>query len=94
MNKNTCIKHEVQAYLIDTDNNNYLSLLEWWRVNGGKFWNVARVARKWLAVPETSTPSERVFSICGLVHTTKRSNLLGLSMEKQVFCYNNLNKFC
>ena len=32
--KKSCIKHEVQVYLIDTDNNKYLSPLKWWRVNG------------------------------------------------------------
>ena len=60
VNKKACIKHEVQAYLIVTKNNNDLSPLELWRVNGGKYRIVARVARKWLAVPATSTLSERV----------------------------------
>ena len=44
----------------------------------GKYRNVARVAE----VPETSTPSERVFSICGLADTAERSNNLGLLIQK------------
>ena len=92
MNKNACTTHKVQAYLIYKNNNNNLILLEWWRVNGRKYRNVARVAQKWLAVPATSTPSERKFSICGLLDTAEWSNLLGVSIEKQVFRYNNINK--
>ena len=48
-------------------------------------------AQNWLAVPETSTPSERVFSICGSVDTDEQSNLLRLSIEKQVFRYTNMD---
>ena len=33
--KNACKKHEVQVYLINTNNNNNLRPLEWWQVNGG-----------------------------------------------------------
>ena len=82
MNKNACTTHKVQAYLIYTNNNNNLILLEWWRVNGRKYRNVARVARKWLAVLETSPPSDHVLSICGLLDTAKRSNLLEVSIKK------------
>ena len=58
-------------------------------MNGGKYWIVARVARKWLAVPETSIPSESVLSIRGLVDTAERLNLLGVSIREQVFLYKN-----
>ena len=93
MYKKACITHEFQVYLIKTNKNNELWPLEWWRANGGKNWNVTRVAQKWLEVPETSTPSERVLSVCGVVDTAERSNILGVSIEKQVFCYNNINNF-
>jgi hAT family C-terminal dimerisation region len=52
--------------------------------------NVALAARKWLSVTATSTPIERVFSICGIVNTAIRSSLLGKSIEDQVFLHNNL----
>ena len=79
-------------YPINTNNNNNLSPLEWWRENGGKYWNVDRFAQEWLAVLENSTPSEHVLSICGLVDTAKRSYLLGVSIEKQVFRDNYIDK--
>ena len=51
--------------------------------------NVAVVAHQWLSVPATSIPSERVFSICGIVNTAKRSSSSGKSVENQVFIHNN-----
>ena len=63
--------------------------LDWWRENICKFPNVGAVARKWLSVPATSTPSERIFSICGIVNSAKRSSLAGKSIENQVFVHNN-----
>ena len=64
--------------------------LEWWRIYCNRYTNVARAARKWLSVSSTSTPSERVFSICGVVDTAKRSCMLGESIENQVFMHNML----
>ena len=58
-----------------------------------KYPNVARFDQKWSAVPETSTPSERVFSIYKFVDTVEWSNLLVVSTEEQVFCYSNINRF-
>jgi len=54
-----------------------------------KYPRVAIGARKWLSVCATSTPSERVFSISGLIDTPKRSNLSGKSMYDQVLIHNN-----
>lgn len=87
------IMQEVQAYLVETEHVQNCNPLEWWRVSSAKYPNVAACARKWLSVPATSTPSERVFSICGLVSTCKRSRLIGESIEAQVFLHNN-QEYC
>lgn len=65
--------------------------LEWWNVNRFNFPMVAIAARKWLGVCATSTPSERVFSDCGLAVTAKRSRLAGNSIESQVLIRRNMN---
>jgi hypothetical protein len=36
--------------------------LTWWKVRASKFPNLAVLARKWLCIPATLAPSERVFS--------------------------------
>lgn len=85
------VAQEVQSYLMETDGRKSVQFdpLEWWRINCNRYPNVARAARKWLSVSSTSTPSERVFSICAVVDTAKRSCMLGESIENQVFMHNN-----
>ena len=84
-------KQEVMFYLAETESINKPKFdpLQWWQTNKNKYPNVAAVARRWLSIPATSTPSERVFSICGIVNMAKRSNLSGTSIENQVFVHNN-----
>ena len=64
--------------------------LSWWRDNMGRFPHVAVLARKWLCVTATSTPSERVFSDCGLGLTAKRSRLNGYILRDQVMIRRNV----
>lgn len=83
------LSQEVEAFVLEDCKENPLN---WWNQNRFRYPNIARVARKWLAVTATSTPSERVFSICGLVDTAKRSKMLGESIEAQVFVHNNYDE--
>lgn len=92
------VMQEVHSYLLDIGNygdldGSKLDPLVWWRVNRFKYPHVAVAARKWLSVTATSTPSERVFSICGVVDTAKRSCMVGESIENQVFLHNNYHKY-
>ena len=63
--------------------------MEWWGINQARFPIVASLAREWLAVPATSTPSERVFSICGLVNQAKRTRMTPATMQSQVMMHMN-----
>lgn len=67
-----------------------VSSLSWWKDHKHQFPHVSSVARKWLCVPATSTPSERVFSDCGLALTAKRSRLKGDILRDQVMIRRNL----
>ena len=40
-------------------------ILQWWRERRTKYLNLARLARKYLCVPATSTQAERVYSALG-----------------------------
>lgn len=63
--------------------------LLWWRENSNTLPNLARLARKWLSIPASSTPSERVFSIAGLMDTAKRQSLSPRKLGEQVLIHNN-----
>lgn len=47
----------------------------WWKVNEGRFPRVADLARKYLDIPGTSVPAERVFSAAGLTVNRLRTRL-------------------
>ena len=58
----------------------------WWNVHKVDFPVMAKLARKYLAVPATSVASERVFSYAGNVLTDKRSRLKDDVVSDIVFC--------
>lgn len=84
------VEREILTYLdpamiVESD----VNPLEWWATFKKQFPFVAVAARKWLAVCASSTPSERVFSDCGLALTAKRSRLDGAALECQVLYKRN-----
>lgn len=51
--------------------------------------HLACLAKKVFCVPATTTPSERVFSIAGLIIRAKRASLPPATVEKLVFLHDN-----
>ena len=51
-------------------------ILLWWRGHQHRYPNLAKLARRYLCVPATSAPSERVFSNAGLTISNASSRLL------------------
>ena len=49
--------------------------LMWWKTNNIRFPVLSKLARKYLAIPATSTPSERLFSEAGNIMTIKKTQL-------------------
>ena len=73
-NETIAVKHEVEVYICDASaNGDITDPLLWWRDKRKQYPWVSFAARKWLSVYSTSTPSERVVSICGIVNSAKRS---------------------
>ena len=68
-----------------------ISPLVWWKRNEDRYPALAKMARKYLAVPATSTPSERAFSIAGCVINKKRACLLPENVNMLIFLYENLS---
>ena len=65
-------------------------VLQWWKRNEGRFPAIAKVARKVLCIPATSTPSERLFSTAGHIISTKRASLLTENASMLCFLAENL----
>ena len=79
---------EVERYLVEIDDktDERLDPLEWWCSNRCRYPNVARAEQKWLYVSGTSTPSERVFSICGIVDTVNIPECLVNQLRIKFLC--------
>jgi hypothetical protein len=57
-------RSEFDIYISEPVVENYpkLKVLDYWKINSDRFPNLSRMARNYLAVPGTSTPSERASS--------------------------------
>ena len=80
---------EVDKYLGDAPSEKTVDILDFWRVNAGKYPMLARLARRILAIPASSASSERVFSSAGNIFTVRRANLSVSKMEQLVFMKEN-----
>lgn len=63
--------------------------LQWWKANADKFELIAELANQTLIVQGTSVPSERVFSTCGEVVSSRRSRLTGDHVSQIIFLNKN-----
>jgi hypothetical protein len=63
--------------------------LRWWKENSNALPNLSKLARKYLAIPATSAPSERLFSVAGLTISEQRSTLRPDNAETLIFLKQN-----
>jgi hypothetical protein len=89
-NNNTHID-EIATYLSMTKIHLDDCPLLWWKNNQTRFPILSKLARMYLAIPATSTPTERLFSEAGNVMTVKRTQLAPNTLENLVFCKKNWN---
>jgi hypothetical protein len=67
-------------------------VLSYWCINRHKLPKMSHLARKLLAIPATSTASERVFSTCGVILTDRRCRLSTTSLEMLLFLKYNMSE--
>ncbi len=65
--------------------------VEWWKNHREKYQRLSKIAFKYLVIPGTSMPSERVFSNAGSIVTKKRSRLSDENVRMLV-CLNSTLK--
>lgn len=76
---------EIQDYKKEPPINATDNPLHWWRQKSLKYPNLAHLAKKFLCIPATSVPSERVFSTAGDIVTAQRSQLKAEHVDVLIF---------
>ena len=80
---------ELESYLEEPEIESTRNPLHWWRENEERFPRIAKVARKYLAVPASSIASERVFSTAGNIMNKKRCSLSSKHLNILIFIKQN-----
>ena len=83
------VLNEVESYLQGKPLDREESPLQWWKENSCRFPLISQVAKRYLTVPATSTPAERVFSTAGLTVTRLRASLTPEHVNMLVFLNKN-----
>ena len=63
--------------------------LVWWKAHARKFPLISTVAKRFLCIPATSAPAERVFSVAGLAISKLRSSLLPEFANDLIFLHDS-----
>jgi hypothetical protein len=72
---------------LQKEDRSYNNPLEWWKSNAKRFPLLSELAIRYLCIPATSAPSERVFSSAGLTIAKERSRLDPTSANELVFLH-------
>ncbi|XP_055036165.2 uncharacterized protein [Misgurnus anguillicaudatus] len=84
------LEAELNGYLMTPAIDGEEDPLAWWKVHRVNFPRLSKLARKYLCIPATSSPSERLFSTSGNVVTCERSCLKPAKVDMLVFLAKNL----
>jgi hypothetical protein len=75
---------------VQKEDRSYNDPLSWWRLKAQQFPLLSELAIKYLCIPATSAPSERVFSTAGLTISNMRSRLDPMTANELVFLHESL----
>ncbi|XP_049333290.1 E3 SUMO-protein ligase ZBED1-like [Astyanax mexicanus] len=84
------ITNEVLAYFGEQPISKKENPLSWWKLNEPKYPTLASMAKSFLCIPATSTPSERLFSASGNIASKKRASLSPEHVNMLTFLHCNL----
>ena len=88
---------ELPGNFVESEVNRYFSEiaerktspLSWWKERQNSYPILAQLARKYLAIPASSVPSERIFSLAGNLVTKKRVQLSPENINLLIFLHKN-----
>ena len=83
---------EVERYLSEPTPVVTMDPLKWWGLREKSYPTISKLAKKYLCIPASSTPSERIFSLTGTIVDKKRARLSADKVDMIVFL--NKNKRC
>ena len=81
---------ELERYLREPSIKEGEKCLLLWSRNIHNYPTLSKVAKRYLCIPATSIPAERVFSTAGLIINEKRSSLLPQNADMLIFLNKNL----
>nr|XP_054589704.1 E3 SUMO-protein ligase ZBED1-like [Nothobranchius furzeri] len=87
--ENVRVRNEVNSYFGEKNLAKEESPLKWWKENQDIYPMLARLARSYLSIPGTSTPSERLFSAAGNIASKKRASLSQEHVDMLTFLHCN-----
>ncbi|KAA0721455.1 hypothetical protein E1301_Tti020347 [Triplophysa tibetana] len=92
----TQVRNEVVTHFEEKSLAKEENPLSWWKANNERYPMLARLAKSYLCIPATSTPSEPLFSAAGNIASKKRASLSQEHVDMLTFCVSVrvCEKFC
>ena len=69
-----------------------MDVLDFWRKNEARFPLLALLAKKYLCIPASSVPSERIFSLAGYLVNKRRACLSAQNVDMLLFLNQNIKQ--
>nr|XP_055065281.1 E3 SUMO-protein ligase ZBED1-like [Misgurnus anguillicaudatus] len=86
---NRAVQREVLEYFGEQPISKKDNPLPWWRKNQERYPSLAQLAKAFLGIPATSTPSERLFSAAGNIASKRRASLSAEHVDMLTFLHCN-----
>ena len=77
--------NELNLYLSEDEEDHKCNIMAYWKSNSKKFTTLSKMAVTYLALPASSAPVERLFSIAGKVFRAGRCLLKDKNFESRMF---------
>ena len=77
--------NELDMYLTEADEDPKCDIMKYWDLNSNKFPTLSKLAKTYLALPASSAPVERLFSIAGKIFRAERCLLSDKNFEALMF---------